>query len=291
MYARFDDLRPHRRRSFQLSQPIGEFVATSVAEVPGVIAAAEHAVSQNHWVAGFVSYEAATAFDRSLVVTPVEGTAVEELPLAWFAVFENREPVAESVSDYSIGEWAPTVDAQGYERSIDIIRNHIRNGRTYQVNHTFRLHAPFSGDVAGLYHDLSSSQTCGYGSFLDSGRWAVASASPELFFEWRHDRIVSRPMKGTIRRGTTLADDELRRAELFSSEKDRAENLMIVDMVRNDLGRISRIGSVVVPELFLNPLASVVIRDQGTGGHDFKHGTGVPCRKTFDFDLVIDATQ
>ena len=250
MYARFDDLRPHRRRSFQLSQPIDELVATSLTEVPGVIAAAERAVSQNRWVAGFVSYEAAPAFDRSLVVAPVAGTAVEDLPLAWFAAFGNREPVSESGSDYAIGEWAPTVDAQSYEHSIDVIRDHIRNGRTYQVNHTFRLEAPFSGDAAGLYHDLSSSQTCGYGSFLDAGRWAVASASPELFFEWRHDRIVSRPMKGTTRRGTTLADDELRRAELFSSEKERAENLMIVDMVRNDLGRISRIGSVAVPELF-----------------------------------------
>ena len=250
MYARFDDLRPHRRRSFQLSAPIEELVAHTLEEVPGVIAAAELAVSRNRWVAGFVSYEAAPAFDDALVVARVEGTAVEDLPLAWFGVFENREPATDQISHYSIGEWTPSVDSGHYERSIDVIRDHIRQGRTYQVNHTFRLDAPFSGSAAGLYHDLSSAQTCGYGSFLDAGRWAVASASPELFFEWRHDQIRSRPMKGTIRRGTTLADDELRRAELFSSEKERAENLMIVDMVRNDLGRISRIGSVAVPELF-----------------------------------------
>ena len=78
----------------------------------------------------------------------------------------------------------------------------------------------------------------------------MASASPELFFEWRHGRIVSKPMKGTRRRGLMLTDDEQERAELESSEKDRAENLMIVDMVRNDLGRISRVGTVKVPALF-----------------------------------------
>ena len=85
---------------------------------------------------------------------------------------------------------------------------------------------------------------------IDTGRWVVASASPELFFEWRHGRIVSKPMKGTRRRGLMVADDEQERAQLESSEKDRAENLMIVDMVRNDLGRISRVGTVKVPALF-----------------------------------------
>ncbi len=211
---------------------------------------AERAVSQNKWVAGFVSYEAAPAFDESLVVREVGGTSVEDLPLAWFAVFDHRESVSANGGAYELGQWSPSTDEARHHAAIAEIRRQIREGHTYQVNHTFRLEAPFSGDAHALYSDLASSQTCGYGSYIDAGRWAVASASPELFFEWRHDRIVSKPMKGTIHRGTTLSDDEERRRQLFGSEKNRAENLMIVDMVRNDLGRVSRIGSIRVPELF-----------------------------------------
>ncbi len=250
MFARFDDLRPHSRRSFQLSDPIEVLSTTDPSQVGAVLEAAEQAVTQHRWVAGFVTYEAAPAFDDSLVVRDVAGTDVDGLPLAWFAVFEGRAATSGEPGGYDLGAWEPTTDEDRHRAAITAIREHIRQGRTYQVNHTFRLEAPFSGDVGALYRDLASSQTCGYGSYIDAGRWAIASASPELFFEWRHDRIVSKPMKGTISRGTTLSDDEARRRELFGSEKNRAENLMIVDMVRNDLGRISRVGSVRVPELF-----------------------------------------
>jgi len=250
VFARFDDLRPHRRRSFQLDDPIEILSTTAVDEVADVIAAAERAVARHKWVAGFVGYEAAAAFDESLVVRDVSGTRVEELPLAWFAVFDQRGTTTPHHGRYELGPWNPSTDQAEHHAAISEIRRLIREGHTYQVNHTFRLDASFTGDALALYSDLASSQTCGYGSFVDAGRWAVASASPELFFEWRHDRIVSRPMKGTTDRGTTLSDDEERRQRLFGSEKDRAENLMIVDMVRNDLGRISRVGSVEVPELF-----------------------------------------
>ncbi|HEY5652260.1 MAG TPA: aminodeoxychorismate synthase component I, partial [Acidimicrobiia bacterium] len=250
MYARFDDLRPHRRRSFQLSDPVEVLWTTDPSQVGSVLEAAERAVSNNKWVAGFVGYEAAPAFDASLIVHGVSGTDIEDLPLAWFAVFDTRTATSGEPGGYELGTWVPSTDEARHHAAIADIREHIRQGRTYQVNHTFRLHADFDGDAAALYRDLASSQTCGYGSFIDAGRWAIASASPELFFEWRHDRIVSKPMKGTISRGTTLSDDESRRRELFGSEKNRAENLMIVDMVRNDLGRICRVGSVRVPELF-----------------------------------------
>ena len=213
--------------------------------------AAERAVHAGNWVAGFVTYEAATAFDPALEVIPVRGSAFDGLPFAWFGVYGSRHPTSDpGPGEYRIGGWRPTVSRSDHHRAIETIREHIRQGRTYQVNHTFRLEAGFEGDPAALYRDLSRAQTCGYGSFIDAGRWIVASASPELFFEWKHDRLVSRPMKGTVRRGTTLADDEDRRQFLFRSEKNRAENLMIVDMVRNDMGRICRTGSVGVPDLF-----------------------------------------
>lgn len=250
MTARFDDLRPHRRRSFQLDDPTDVLVAHSLDEVPLVLQAAEDAVARSRWVAGFVSYDAAPAFDPALRVWAQSPRGQGHAPLAWFAVYDERRPSSPGLGSYRIGEWIPSVDEIEYRAGIDAIRAHIRVGDTYQVNHTFRLHAEFSGNAEALYADLASSQTCGYGSYLDCGRWAIASASPELFFEWKHDRILSRPMKGTIRRGTTLASDEKQRRTLYGSEKDRAENLMIVDMVRNDLGRIARTGSVRVPDLF-----------------------------------------
>jgi para-aminobenzoate synthetase/4-amino-4-deoxychorismate lyase len=245
--ARFDDLRPHRHRSFALSEPTEILVADRIDQVPEVLERCEQLVMVGHWVAGYVAYEAAPAFDTALAVR----AAVPALPYAWFAVFSRRGPAPDPARlPYSLGRWEATIDAARHHQGVDSIRQHILQGDTYQVNHTFRMMAPFSGDAASLYADLSRSQSCGYGGFLDIGSHAIVSASPELFFEWRHDRITSKPMKGTTARGVDLASDEQSRQWLASSPKNRAENLMIVDMVRNDLGRIARVGSVQVPALF-----------------------------------------
>jgi para-aminobenzoate synthetase/4-amino-4-deoxychorismate lyase len=249
--ARFDDLRPHRRRSFALTDPEQVLVAATACDVSTMLEAAEAAVAAGKWVAGFVSYEAAPAFDPALEVVPTASTEFEGLPAAWFAVFSDRAPADDEVRrPYSLGEWEASVDEMGHREAIHEIQHLIRHGHTYQVNHTFGLSASFDGDARDLYRELAASQTCGYGAFLDTGRWQIASASPELFFEWDGERIVCRPMKGTARRGPTTAGDEARRLELLASEKDRAENVMIVDMVRNDLGRIAEMGSVEAPVLF-----------------------------------------
>lgn len=245
--ARFDDLRPRRHRSFALSNPIRTIVADRIEDVVSTLDACEAEVASGRWVAGFVAYEAAAAFDPALVTQP----PVAGLPLAWFAVFDRRHATPEEPAlPYRLDRWQSTIDSDRYHRAVGTIRDHIRLGDTYQVNHTFRMHAGFEGDAASLYKDLSRSQSCGYGGFLDTGHHAIASASPELFFEWRHGRVTSKPMKGTTARGVDLVDDEARRRWLAGSEKNRAENLMIVDMVRNDLGRIARVGSVEVPALF-----------------------------------------
>ena len=255
--ARFDDLRPHRRRSFALG-PIERVVeAQEAGQVLEVLAEAEREVARGRWVAGFVCYEAAPAFDPAMKVaqraTPEGGVGNDSpgLPLAWFAISNSRRPAGPLRAEpYSLDHWESQLSVDGYHRSVDHIRGRIRAGDTYQVNFTFRLKAPFAGSPDAFYRDLVNAQACGYGALIDTGRWIVASASPELFFEWRHGRIVSKPMKGTRRRGLMLDDDEQARARLETSEKDRAENLMIVDMVRNDLGRISRTGTVKVPALF-----------------------------------------
>ena len=245
--VRFDDLRPRRRRSFALGRIERVLEAKEVGEVVGVLAEVEREVARGRWVAGFVCYEAAPAFDP---VMKVSGAA-SELPLAWFAVSPTRRPAGSLRSGrYTLKPWESRLSKDEYHESVEQIRRRIRAGDTYQVNFTFRLEAPFEGSAEAFYRDPVNAQACGYGALVDTGRWVVASASPELFFEWRHGRIVSKPMKGTRRRGLMLTADEQERTRLESSEKDRAENLMIVDMVRNDLGRISRVGTVQVPALF-----------------------------------------
>ncbi len=275
--ARFDDLRPHCRRSFALNDPEQVLVAATAGDVPGVLEVAEAAVAGGKWVAGFVAYEAAPAFDPALQVVPTASTDFDGLPAAWFAVFLDRAPAEEEGRrPYSLGTWEASVDERGHREAIHEIQHLIRHGHTYQVNHTFGLSAPFDGDARVLYRDLAASQTCGYGAFLDTGRWQIASASPELFFEWDGERIVCRPMKGTARRGPTTAGDEARRLELLASEKDRAENVMIVDMVRNDLGRIAEMGSVDAPVLFSAEKYDTVWQLTSTVTARTRRGTTLP---------------
>lgn len=271
--ARFDDLRPRRRRSFALGEIERVLEARELDEVADVLAEAEREVIRGRWVGGFVAYEAAPAFDP---VMRVSDRGESELPLAWFAVSRTRRP-AGSLRDgpYTLKPWNSRLSKDDYYHSVEHILQRIRAGDTYQVNFTFRLEAPFEGSAEAFYRDLVNAQACGYGALVDTGRWVVASASPELFFEWRHGRIVSKPMKGTRRRGLMLTDDEQERAELESSTKDRAENLMIVDMVRNDLGRISRIGTVKVPALFTTEKYDTVWQLTSTVEAEPKAGTSL----------------
>ncbi len=249
--ARFDDLRPRSRRSFSLAGFRRTIEARRIDDVVNALSEAEQEVQAGRWVAGFVTYEASPAFDEALTVRSTEGTAFSDLPLAWFGVFERRVSTPPTIRlDSRLGKWSASIDRVDHGRGVARIRQAIVEGDTYQVNHTFRMTADFEGDEQSLYLDLIGGQSCGYGSFLDTGDWVIASASPELFFEWRHGKITSRPMKGTTARGVDLIEDEERRNELIHSAKELAENLMITDMVRNDLGRIARTGSVTVPALF-----------------------------------------
>jgi len=252
-------------------------VAGETTEVEGVLAGAEAEVASGRWVAGFVTYEAAPAFDDAFVVRATKGTEVADLPFAWFGVFERRIPTAVvATKPVSVGPWVPTIDEHTHARGVERIHRAILGGDTYQVNHTFRMSAEFEGDPEALYLDLIGGQSCGYGSFIDTGDWVIASASPELFFEWRHGKLISRPMKGTARRGLDLEDDEVQRAALVHSEKEQAENLMIVDMVRNDMGRIGRIGSVAVPDLFTTEKYDTVWQMTSTVTSEPRPGTALP---------------
>lgn len=249
--ARFDDLRPDRRRGFALGPVTETIVAVTLDEVRPALATAEAAVADGRWVGGWVAYEAAGAFDPAFTVRSPAGTAFAELPLVWMGVADHRTaPPPPPGGDYVIEQWRSHTTAAHHHAAVEEIRRRIRSGDTYQVNHTFLMSTHFSGDIAAFYDKLIRAQSCGYGALIDTGDWVVASASPELFFEWGQGVVVCRPMKGTTRRGFDLADDLARRAWLEASEKNRAENVMIVDMVRNDLGRVAATGSVHVPALF-----------------------------------------
>jgi para-aminobenzoate synthetase/4-amino-4-deoxychorismate lyase len=137
-----------------------------------------------------------------------------------------------------------------YDAAIGRIHQHIAAGETYQVNFTLRLRAGIDGDARGLYRDLSFAQRGAYSGYLNTGRFRIASASPELFFRIDGNRIETKPMKGTAPRGRWPAEDEAIRGRLQGSVKDRAENAMIVDLLRNDIGRVARQGSVSWSDVF-----------------------------------------
>ncbi len=254
--ARFDDLTPGAGRSFRLADPAGVLLAREPGDVPGTLEAAEGAASRGLWVGGYLAYEAAPGLDSALRVRErAPSDPFAELPLAWFALFERREEIAPLAPPTverpaTDAAWRPSVDRAAYDGAIEHIRELIAAGETYQVNHTIRLRARIAGDARGLYRDLALAQRGAFAAYLDLGRYRVLSASPELFFRIDGDIITTRPMKGTTPRGRWAEEDDEAAARLVTSAKDRAENAMIVDLLRNDLGRIARPGSVEVSHMF-----------------------------------------
>ena len=257
-YARFDDLRSAESVEFRSPGPAPTvLVADRPEEVVPVLRAVEEAAASGRWSAGFVAYEAAGGLDPTLLTrTPAPSEPFGELPLAWFCLFdgprsvEGLEPGAETEGSYTVAPWQPDWDGVGYGRKLDRVRERLGEGDTYQCNLTVRLRSRADGDLLGVYRDLALAQRGAHNAYVDTGRFVVASASPELFFDWTGDRLTTRPMKGTAPRGRWPAEDAAHAEALAVSVKERAENLMIVDLLRNDLGKLAAVGSVEVPTLF-----------------------------------------
>lgn len=235
-------------RWLRFSDPLQVFVARHHDQVLPKLAQVEGLVNEHGlFAAGYIAYEAAPAFDKALKVRRAGAW-----PLLWFGLYDAPKVIKppRGASAYSIGEWNPSIDWEQYQQAIKCIKKHIAAGNTYQVNYTFRLRAPFQGDPWGLFLDLIQAQEADFTAFVDIGPMAICSASPELFFELRGPNLWARPMKGTAPRGLTYSQDQVQKDWLFHSEKNRAENVMIVDMIRNDMGRVCKTGSVRVPKLF-----------------------------------------
>lgn len=234
--------------------PIRVIEASRLDEVLSAMADAEAERAAGHYVAGFLSYEAAGAFDEALATKPAG-----QLPLVWFGVFAGpshvpSRPRPQAEYDHtsrSTSGWRLDVTRADYADAIARIHDAIEAGDSYQTNYTFRLRSRL--DVASLadrYHRLHAAHGAPYAAYLDIGRWQILSLSPELFFRLEDRTLTTRPMKGTIGRGRFDVEDRGRAEALKSSPKNRAENVMIVDLMRNDIGRIAEGGSVAVTSLF-----------------------------------------
>ena len=233
--------------------PLRVIEAHAASEVRPALAAVRQGCGEGLHAAGFLSYEAGAAIEPRLAAR--EGGTT---PLVWFALFDRFETIAgdqiAALLPDPRGAWAaapePTIDRDTYESRLADVLELIAAGDIYQANLTFRASVRFDGDPLALYARLRAQARASYGAVIHTGRELMLSLSPELFFRLDEGRLVAKPMKGTAARGATLDEDRSAIARLAGDAKQRAENLMIVDLVRNDLSRVARAGSVAAPALF-----------------------------------------
>ncbi|MGB3338530.1 MAG: aminodeoxychorismate synthase component I, partial [Devosia sp.] len=233
-------------------------VAHDAAAVHAALHRLESARVEGLHAAGYLAYELGFVFEERLAHRlPPAGTT----PLLWLGLYDAPERLTADEVDNRLAAVAgsssgaaldivPRIDEASYGVAFDRVKALIAAGDTYQVNLTFKAGFRLDGNPVALYRELVRKQPVSYGALINTGTQWILSRSPELFVSSRADMLAARPMKGTLKRGRTLAEDEAGRAALAADEKNRAENLMIVDLLRNDLGRVAEIGSVKVTDLF-----------------------------------------
>ncbi len=241
--------------------------ADTLSEVRGVLDAVQAHSMAGRWCVGYVAYEAAPAFDAALAVhAPSEAQG----PLAWFAVYDQAlpwpdgssapgdEPSAAPIAELRV-DWQPLLARADFDAAMATLLQAIGQGELYQVNFTTQMQGALTltngtsqrGGAQALFAALQRAQPGGYAAYIDTGAHGqLLSVSPELFFDWRGGDLLARPMKGTARRGHTPQEDAALAHTLRSSPKERAENVMVVDLLRNDMSRVAEAFSVEVPRLF-----------------------------------------
>ncbi|AKJ64538.1 aminodeoxychorismate synthase component I [Kiritimatiella glycovorans] len=233
----------------RFTEPVEIARAESPREVTPALRRIEQAVEhEGCWAAGFLAYEAAPGLDPALPAHAQE----PDLPLLWFGLFSPpvSAELPEETETCPPVKWTPSVSAAAYAQGFEAIKKYIASGETYQVNYTHRLYGSMPADPRAFFGKLTDARCPGYGALVDYGGGVICSASPELLFTLDGEVLTSRPMKGTAPRAPDYASDVRRAAMLRDSDKERAENVMIVDMVRHDLGRIAETGTVTTPALF-----------------------------------------
>jgi para-aminobenzoate synthetase/4-amino-4-deoxychorismate lyase len=232
-------------------QPLDILVAREPSEVRPALARLREATARGMHCAGFLSYEAGHVLEARLA--PLRASAASEAPpLIWFGLFDRVEEVdagtflPEPESAWT-GAPRPLIERTAYEAAVERAKEHIEAGDIYQANLTFAAEVGTAGPPLGIYARLRARARAGHGGIVFTGEHWLLSFSPELFFTLEEGKLTTRPMKGTAeRRGEDTAAIEA----LRSDPKQRAENLMIVDLLRNDLSRVSKPGTVKVPSLF-----------------------------------------
>lgn len=230
--------------------PLIELSAKSVKDVKTILQEVENYQKQGYYVIGYVSYEAAKAFDEKF---PVKSSPLSAEYLAYFTVHQEvkKEPFpCQSQKNIQLPKsWQSKTTKGDYEKAFARIKEEFRQGNTYQVNYTLQLSSQLEEDALALYNHLVIAQEAAYNCYIEHDDFAILSVSPELFFLKKGNRIITRPMKGTITRGYRTKEDLQNKIWLANDSKNRAENMMIIDLLRNDMGRISEIGSVKVTKL------------------------------------------
>jgi para-aminobenzoate synthetase component I len=244
-----DDL-AHRETLFE--QPQELLTAQTLDELEGVFAKAGQARASGKWLAGYFSYEAGALFEPKLSATQLDG---RRTPLAVFGVFaapKVRKPrSAAALSSWQLQEPEAAWSFADYEKRFERVNQHLRQGDCYQANLTFPINAKWEGDPIAIFDELARRQPVRHSAFVNFSDTKILSRSPELFFKTDRDGwIESLPMKGTARRGRTPASDKAQKRFLASDPKNQSENRMIVDLLRNDVSRISEVGTLSVPKLF-----------------------------------------
>lgn len=216
-------------------------------------------LSKKYYLAGFFSYELGYLFEDVF-----QSYSSLSFPYALFGVYEKpvlidhnqkkryQPKIFSQLNEksYSISDLHLNLSKNEYQKKISQIKKYIYEGDIFQVNYTGKYKFKFTGSAEKFYHDLKRKQNVAYNVFAKIGDITILSLSPELFFKKRKNQIIVKPMKGTISRGKNLIEDEAKKTFLIHDPKNTSENVMIVDLLRNDLGKISQYGSVKVKKLF-----------------------------------------
>ena len=251
MWILFDDAREGGASPRLYRQPSKVFVARELEEVLPALERVRAGLQAGLHAAGYLAYEAGQAFDPKLRAGARKG----EGPLLCFGLFEHYETpnlsaLLPSPDGAFVGRLAPRLTRDQYENAVEKVREHLFAGDYYQANLTFGCDVAVAGDPLALYARLRRSARAGWGGVLSHDGGAIVSLSPEQFFTIRDGVIEAMPMKGTAPRRRDPDADRAEAEALAADEKQRAENLMIVDLMRNDLARVSVAGTVEVPDLF-----------------------------------------
>jgi para-aminobenzoate synthetase / 4-amino-4-deoxychorismate lyase len=242
--------------SFLFEDPVEVVTCHHPADLERTLARVAEAPAKGLYAAGYLSYEAGYHLEPKLASIAPAPTG---FPLLWFGLFRTRRSIVgadfdqswqrRSTDSFRVDDIALSVDSATYRQAIERVHEYIRAGDTYQVNYTLKYHFGFGGSPDAFYAALRSRQRTEFSARIRAAGYDILSLSPELFFRKEGARVTLKPMKGTGKRGANEAEDRATAEALLGDPKTRAENIMIVDLMRNDVGRIARSGSVQVPEL------------------------------------------